>query len=314
MAFTLKNRVILFVLMVISLILLGSLGFLIIKIYVEHQQTTLTDAIYFSVATISTLGYFPQDTVLTSEVGKWFHIFYLGLGLAIIFGGLQTIVGPWLEMKIQRAERGWRVPLPKDAHVVICGYNDLADYITRKLKMLGVPYIVVDRNPPENVPHVEGDCTEVATLKKANLDRASALIALLDEKDNAMVSLTARGVSDEINIIAIATTRHGEDIIKKSGANVVISKNLLLGKMIQYWATGDYKYDIFASVERMPIREKVIKGSMANRRIAELKFGEKYGTILAVHRNGKIIANPDPNFILKAGDIVIYAPRGGDAS
>ncbi len=314
MAFTLKNRVILFVLMVLSLILLGSLGFLIIKIYVEHQQTTLTDAIYFSVATISTLGYYPPDSTLSSQVGRWFHIVYLGLGLAIIFGGMQTIVGPWLEMKIQRAERGWRVPLPKDAHVVICGYNDLADYITRKLKMLGVPYIVVDRNPPENMPHVEGDCTEVMTLKKANLDRASALISLLDERSNAMVSLTARSVSDEINIIAVASTQHGEEIIKKSGANVVVSKNMLLGKMIQYWASGDYKYDIFASVERLPIREKAIKGSMANKRIADIKFGEKYGTILAVHRGGRIIANPDPEFVLKPGDVVIYAPRGGEAS
>ncbi len=313
MVFTLKNRIILFVLMVISLILMGSLGFLTIKIYIEHEPATLTDAVYFSVATISTLGYFPQSSALHSDVGKWFHIIYLAMGLAIIFGGIQTIIGPWFEMKIQRAERGWRAPLPKDAHVIICGYNELTEYLTKKLKMVGVPYIIIDKNPPENLPHIEGNCSEIKSLKAANIDRATALVTLLDEKNNALVALTARSMNDEINIIAVSTSESGEEIIKKSGANVVISKNMLLGKMIQYWATGDYKYEIFASVERLPVKEYRVKGSMAGKKISEVKFREKYGTILAIHRSGKIIANPSPDLTLKSGDTIIYSPRESDA-
>ena len=309
MAFALKNRVILFVLMVFSLILFGSLGYLAIKIYVEHQTATLTDAIYFSVATISTLGYYPQGSPLTSEVGKWFHIIYLGVGLAIIFGGIQTIVGPWFELKIRRAEQGWGMPIPKDAHVIICGYNELTNYIVDKLKMLEIPFVVIDKHAPENLPHVEGDCTEMSYLKKGNIDRATALITLLDDKKNAMVSLTARSVSEDINIIATATTDSGEEIIDKAGANVVIPRNKILGKIIHYWAVGDYKYDIFASVERLSIKQKEVKGKSAGKKISEIKFREKYGTILAINRGGKIMPDPAPNFTLKAGDVIIYVPK-----
>ncbi len=314
MAFALRNRVILFILMVFSLILFGSLGYLIIKIYVEHQSATLTDAIYFSVATISTLGYYPPGSTLTSEVGKWFHIIYLGVGLAIIFGGIQTIVGPWLELKIKRAERGWGMPIPKDAHVIICGYNELSSYLANKLKMLEIPFLIVDKHAPENLPHLEGDCTEISALKKANIERATALITLLDDKKNAMVALTARSVSDDIHIIATATTDSGEEIIEKSGASVVIPRNKILGKIIHYWAVGDYKYDIFASVDRLNIKEREVKGKTAGKKISELKFREKYGTILAINRGGKIMPDPAPNFTLKAGDIIIYVPKEGVAA
>ncbi len=314
MAFALRNRIILFVLMVFSLILIGSLGYLIIRIYVEHHSATLTDAIYFSVATISTLGYYPPNSMLTSEVGKWFHIFYLGLGLAIIFGGIQTIIGPWFEMKIKMAERGWRVPIPKDAHVIICGYNEFALYIAEKLKMLGIPYVVVDNHAPDDMPHVEGDCTEISTIKKANVLRATALIALMDDMKNAMISLTARSITEDLNIIAIATTESGEEIIKKSGANTVIPRNKIIGKTIQYWSSGDYKYDIFASVERLKISEKMVKGKMTGKKISELRFREKYGTIIAIYRNGKMITDPSPNFTLKSGDVIIYLPSEVEAS
>ncbi len=314
MAFTLKNRIILFVLMVVSYVLFGVLGYILIRIYVEHHPASLTDAIYFSVATISTLGYYPPGTTLTSEIGKWFHIAYLTVGLGVIFGGIQTVVGPWLEMKIKKAEKGWGKPLPKDEHVIICGNNELTSYLTSKLKILGIPFVVVDKNPPENMPHVEGDCSEIVNLKKANIGRASALIALKDDKDNAIIALTARNLNEELNIISLANSMKSEEILKKSGANTVISKDKVLGSTIELWAKGDFKYDIFASSNRLPVKEKRIKTALSGKKISDLRFREKYGTILAVHRGDRVITDPAPGFTLKSGDVVIYVPNEGDAS
>ncbi len=314
MAFTLKNRIILFVLMVVAYILFGAMGYLGIRIYIEHHTATLTDAIYFSIATISTLGYYPPGTTLTSEVGKWFHIAYLTIGLGVIFGGIQTVVGPWLELKIKRAEKGWRKPLPKDEHIIICGYNELSRYITTKLSLLKIPFVVIDKNPPDNLPHIEGVCTEIEALKKANLSRASSLIALMDDRQNAIIALTARGLNEDLNIITLAENEHSVEILKNSGADSVVSKDQLLGGTIKLWASGDFKYDIFASAKRLPMGEKKVKGAMAGKKIADLKFREKYGTILAVHRSGRVIPDPGPGFTLKSGDTIIYVPNEGGAS
>ncbi|NPA74859.1 MAG: potassium channel protein [Euryarchaeota archaeon] len=310
MSFNLKNRLILFALISISLILFGSGGYILIRVYIEHHSVTLIDAIYFSVATISTLGHYPPGVELTSEVGKWFTIIYLIMGLAIIFGGIQTIIGPWLEIKINQAEHGWMVPLPRDEHVIICGDNEVSRVIVKKLKFLGIPLIVISRNPPTDVPHIDDDCTEIRVLKRANIDRASALLALDDDETNAMIALTARSLNEEINIIALSNRENSEEVIKKSGANMVISRKKIMSTMIDYWAKGDFRYDIFASGEGINIKEMVVKGALSGKKIGEMKFRDKYGTIIAIYRNGKIIEDPTPNFTLRHGDTIVYIPEG----
>ncbi len=312
MTINLKNRLILFALISISLILFGSMGYILIRLYVEHRPVTLINAIYFSVATISTLGHYPAGVDLVSDVGKWFTVIYLIMGLAIIFGGIQTIIGPWLEIKINQAESGWMVPLPKDEHVIICGKNEITDVILKKLKFFGIPVIVIDRNPPGNVPHITGCCTELSILKKANVGRAAALIAVMDDEKNAMITLSARSMNDDLNIITLASGENSEDILKKSGASVVISRKKIMGTMIDYWANGDFRYDIF-SAHGLNIKEMRVKPTISGKKISDLKFREKYGTILAIHRNGKMIHDPTPDFTLKNGDVIVYLP-GGEAS
>ena len=286
------------------------MGYVLIRIYVEHQPVTLIDAIYFSVATISTLGHYPPDVGLTSDVGKWFTVIYLIMGLAIIFGGIQTIIGPWLEIKINQAERGWMVPLPRDAHVIICGNTEIGKYITKKLKLLGIPLIIIDRNPPGNIPHIDGDCTEVQVLKRANIERASAIIALKEDEENAIISLTTKSISEDTNIIALCNRDTSEDILRKSGANIVLSRKKIMSTMIDYWAKGDYRYEIFGSMKSVSVKELKVKGDLAGKKIGEIKFREKYGTILAISKGSKMIHDPTPNFTLKYGDVIIYMPEG----
>ncbi len=310
MTINLKNRLILFALISVSLILFGSMGYILIRVYVEHQPVTLINAIYFSVATISTLGHYPPGVDLRSDIGKWFTVVYLIMGLAIIFGGIQTIIGPWLEIKINQAESGWMVPLPKDEHVIICGNNEITDVILKKLRFFGIPVTVIDRNPPQGVPYVIGCCTENRILKRANVDRAAALIAVQSDEKNAMIVLTARSMNEELNIISVASREASEDIIKKSGANVIISRKKIMGTMIDYWAKGDFRYDIFGTSRGLNIKEMKVKGTMSGKKISEVKFRDRYGTILAIYRAGKIVQDPSPNFVLKTGDIIVYLPRG----
>ncbi len=296
--------------MVVSLILVGSLGYIFIKIYVEHESTSLTDAIYFSVATITTLGHYPQGVVLHSEVGKWFTILYLIFGLGIIFGGIQTIIGPWIEMKIKRAVKEWNIPIPRDEHVVICGYNDIANQIVERLKILNIPFVIVDENPPNNLPHVRGKPMEIDVLKVANVMRASSLISLMDDGKNAVTILTARKINKNLRIISICNKDSSEDILKKCGADVVVSKNKLIGAMLEHWARGDFTYKFIGEIENMRISEIRVRKNMNEKRIKDTKFREKYGTIIAVYRGNKLITNPSADFVMKEGDILIVMGGG----
>ena len=312
MSFNLKNRLLLFMLMVISLILVGSLGYISIKIYVEHESPSITDAIYFSVATISTLGHYPKGVVLNSEIGKWFTILYLIFGLGIIFGGIQTIIGPWIEMKIKRAVKEWNVPIPRDEHVIICGYNNIATQIIEKLRFLGIPYVVIDENPPTNLPHVKGKPTQIDVLKEANAQRASSLIAIMSDEKNVVTILTARKINEGMRIISLANKPPSEELMKKCGADAVISKGKLIGAMLEHWARGDFTHKFIGELENLKINEIRIRKNLDKKRISELKFREKYGTIIAVYRGERLITNPSADFVIREGDMVIV--MGGESS
>ncbi len=309
MSFSLKNRLILFLLIVISLILFGSAGYAAIKIYVEHEHVTFTDAIYFSVATISTLGHYPSGVGFKSTIGKWFTILYLIFGLAIIFGGVQTIIGPWLEMKIRRAERGWAKPIPKDAHIVICGYNEIANYLVKRLDVINIPYVIVDENPPLNIPHVRGNPIESRYLRDANVDRAVAVVSLMDNTSNALIALSTKRINPKINVISVLDENSNKEVLKKAGADVVISRADIISKYLNLWLRGNMREE----GSRIQVRRMDVDKNLAGKKIADANLRKKLGTIIAVYRGKKLIVDPPANFVLKSGDTLIYL-EGGAAS
>lgn len=302
-SFPLKNRLILFILMIISTILLGSLGYTLIKIFVEHQSASLTNAIYFSVVTISTLGHYPAGVDLQSEVGKWFTIIYLIFGLGVIFGGIQALLGPWIELKVKSAVHGDKRGVPEDAHVIIAGYNDVADIIAEELDLLGIPFVIVDENAPPDYPAVMGRPTEMGNLMRANIGRAKALLAIGSSESNAVTILTARNMNEKLNIIALAENAGAGDILKKSGANFVVRRDEMISSVISHWVKGDLTYQFTGEIFKDAyVEEKRIESETT---VMEMGKRMKNAMIIGVYRGGELFVNPSPQFMLHPGDVVI---------
>ena len=309
-SFPLKNRLILFILMVLSTILLGSLGYVLIKILVEHQSVSLTDAIYFSVVTISTLGYYPSGVSLHSEIGKWFTIFYLIFGLGVIFGGIQALLGPWIELKVKNAVQERKMPLPQDAHVIVAGYNDVADVIIDELDFLDIPFVIVAENAPMDKPSINGKPTEMENLIKANIERARALVALGDNETNAVAVITARKLNEKLNIIALSHNDGAKDILQKCGANTVVSRDELISSVLSHWIKNDFVHTFMGEVFKDMVLEEQKADKYAGKSIMELNMREKNGLIIGIYRDGQLLVNPQPEMILKKGDILLVFKGG----
>jgi len=309
-SFPLKNRLILFILMVLSTILLGSLGYVLIKILVEHQSVSLTDAIYFSVVTISTLGYYPSGVSLHSEIGKWFTIFYLIFGLGVIFGGIQALLGPWIELKVKNAVQERKMPLPQDAHVIVAGYNDVADVIIDELDFLDIPFVIVAENAPMDKPSINGKPTEMENLIKANIERARALVALGDNETNAVAVITARKLNEKLNIIALSHNDGAKDILQKCGANTVVSRDELISSVLSHWIKNDFVHTFMGEVFKDMVLEEQKADKYAGKSIMELNMREKKGLIIGIYRDGQLLVNPQPEMILKKGDILLVFKGG----
>ena len=76
-------------------VLVGLVVFLLLSgtvFYSLHEGWSIVDAIYFSVITLTTVGY--GDLSPTTTLSKLFTVVYIFVGLSIILGFLDTVAKP----------------------------------------------------------------------------------------------------------------------------------------------------------------------------------------------------------------------------
>jgi voltage-gated potassium channel len=115
-------------------------------------------------------------------------------------------------------------------HAIICGYGRVGQILARELHELGSPFVVVDPNA-DRLREAEakgylvliGDGTDEQTLTLAGIARARVLATVLpDDTMNVFITLTARELNSELEIIARGESPSTERKLLRSGANKVV--------------------------------------------------------------------------------------------
>ena len=196
------------------------------------EDMSFLDALYMTVITISTVGYMEIQPLGPS--GRAFTIFVIiaGAGVAAYFLGVASqffLDGEWRA----ELERRWRVKMLKQVHdhVIVCGYGRVGRHVSTELAREGLSFVIIDANEAAvaSVQHEEyrcirGDATDEAVLMAAGIERARALVsAASSDADNVFITLTARSLNPDIQIIARANTQESEPKLVKAGADSVIT-------------------------------------------------------------------------------------------
>lgn len=284
---------------------------LFLEIMILEGQTAhinVTDAIYWVVTTLTTVGY--GDITMTSNIGKLYAVFVQLSGIPLVFGILFTLVIiPWMEKKIQ-SNIPSRAPKKLNDHIIICGYNRLIETLIEELKENDIPYILVEEEAElvmellkRNIHAIYGLVSEEETLRNANIKEARFLIANRSDEMNANIVLTARNISD-VNIIAIVEDRANKKYLKYAGATSVVSPKELFGRFIGRKAadpfvnrlTGATEFFEGVSIVELPIYPKspLMGKSMKNAAIRE-KTG---ANVVGMWKGGSL------TFIIKPTDII----------
>jgi len=202
------------------------------------EHTSYWQGIQRAFTTISTLGAMGQPktvggqitevAVVTLGVGTLFYL--LGtVSELLVTGHLTGLLGAFRMQK--------RIAELHD-HYLICGFGRVGQRVARRLKDAGVPLVVVDANPEireemeeMGVLHVDGPASDDEVLCEAGIMRARAVIACVDsDAENIFVTITARALRPDIEIVARAAEEATERKLIRAGANDVISP---------YKASGD---------------------------------------------------------------------------
>jgi len=208
--------------------------------------TTLTDAVYYTIVTASTVGY--GDVTPQSQQAKLFGMSVVVLGVASFTVALGSLLGPAIEARLSQAlgtMNDSELELLDD-HVVVLGHGDLTEPLLEELSAAAKFVVITPDNEraaalrTRDLHVVVGDPSDEEPQKQAGVEHARAIIAATnDDAQDALAILTARQFHPDARIVAAATDRENVEKLRRAGADAVISPAVIGGHLLVESALGD---------------------------------------------------------------------------
>ena len=301
---------------VVLIVLIGTLGL------VSLEQMSYLDALYMTVITLSTVG-FGEVKQLHND-SRIFVMFLIIFGV-MIGGYLVTIIGQLTfegQFKEIVARRKMRKNINKMTnHYIIAGFGRVGRQVAREFERKKVTFVIIEKEPEEinkilaaGYNFVEGDATDEDVLHNVGIDSANTLISTLpDEAHNVYLTLTARDMNPKLKIIARADFEEGEKKLFRAGADHVVIPHVLGGMRMAFATLRPHVVDFMqiasAGEEGLSLEEITIpeKSPLHGKSLLESNLKKDYGvTIVGIKPlDGRMTLNPEPNKILKQGDILV---------
>lgn len=174
-----------------------------------NLETSIVDALYFSVGMITGAGGQEQVAENSNDLIKVFTALMMLLGAGVI-GICYALINDFVLGS--RFKEFWDAArLPTHGHYIICGLGGIGMRIVEYLHEHNHEVAVIERDRENRflhtarslgVPLILEDANLEATLEAANLKKAEAIFAVTsDEMINIEIALTAKAIQDSIPVI-----------------------------------------------------------------------------------------------------------------
>ena len=306
-------------LMIIASILLGSLGFMIIENY------EFRDGVYMSVITFSTVGF--KEVQPLSDEGKLFTVFYILLNLGL-FAYTASVISSYLFegrfKEIYKTYTDRRALKKLNNHIIICGFGKNGEIAGRGLTASQKDMIFIEKdadlinnyNNESGYQFLHGDAVLESVLMEAGVERANTIITTLpSDADNVFITLTAKELNPQIQIIAKATERNTENKLKRAGADHIVMPDRVGGSYMASLVTkpsvveflellnGDHESQY--SLEE--VNHNLLKDKFKHLSLGEMDVKNKTGATVLAFKDKKegFVFNPNSEVVCNEGDVII---------
>ena len=203
----------------------------------------LVTALYYATATMSTVGY--GDIIPSTANAKLFAISLIVFGVAVFATSLTTLVAPLLRRSMEHMANGRAHRVKRESHFVVLGQSALAQNTCKELRNRGQPVTRILRHPPEGGTSqdddiVVGDAGNAATLREAGCDKATAILAMLeDDSENAFAILAVRELGTEGRTVAAVNNPENLGRVRLVKPDIVIAPQVLGGELAAMLVCGE---------------------------------------------------------------------------
>jgi voltage-gated potassium channel len=222
----------------VSALAYGTVGSYALREGFENVTTPL-DALYYTVITVSTVGY--GDAVPTTQLARTFTISFVVVGTAAFAFALGSLVTPAIEARLSKAlGRMTELQLESlDSHVVVLGYTGDTGPIVDELDdrtsfvVLTSDDDAASRLRDRGFMTLTANPSNEAALERARVEDASAVVvATDDDAEDALAVLTARQMNPEVRIVVSAADEENVEKLRRAGADTVVSPASIVGDLL----------------------------------------------------------------------------------
>lgn len=311
----------------------GVVGYTIIS-----PTHSVLDAVYMTVITLTTVGYGEIVDLSNNPGGRIFTMVLLvtGAGTFVYFFSAATafVVEGHLE-KIFWRRRMLKSIAALSGHYIVCGAGFTGRRVVEELSLTEREFVVIEideaklRETVDDIgkefPVLIGDATEDDNLVDAGIERAAGIFAALsNDKDNLIVTFSARLLNPSIRIVSRCIDPEVEAKIRRAGADAVILPSAIGGlrmvsEMVRPTVVSFLDVMLRDKDKRLRVEEsRVVAGSkLDGMSVGELRHQRTRDALLIALKldGGDWVYNPDDEVILTPAMTLVYmaGPGGREA-
>ena len=289
--------------------------------------TSLYDAIYWAVVTVTTVGY--GDITPVTHEGRFVAMLVIVTGLGAITFLTSIIVSAFGEKlpEIKRTRVLNQIAKTQDLNLV-CGYGKIGQIVSDKLRKRGEKLLVIETDEQkvqkaelDGHKVLQADATKSDTLLKLKFcETVKAVIAVThDDIINVFITINARSLCKDVEIVARCSEKSVATKLKLAGANHLIMPEEIAGLLGAVYIGQPVAFDALQAIlthkKSARIDEVEVKrGSFLDgKKVGDFDFAKARLVLLAVLKPLKpeekmshyVIFNPPEDTELHAHDILV---------
>lgn len=305
--------------MLVAVLFFGSIGYMVLT----EGKYSWFDCFYMTFITITTIGFGEIIDMSSNQPARVLTVIIgiLGAGnLSLLFSVVTVAL---LETDLNgtlRRKRMEKAIKKLKGHYLICGYGRVGRNIAHELTATNRHFVGIDedlarleeikqKNP--GFLYLHGDASDDDVLLAADLEDAKGVFAVTgDDSRNLMIVITAKQLKPSLRVVARCSETRNMEKMRKAGADAIVSPDFTGGMRIASAMIRPHVVsfldELLKSEKNLRVEEIPVPAGFIPKPIGSLKLhSANYVLLAARERNGNWQFNPDKDFLLKPGFMLI---------
>ena len=297
----------------------GTVGYMLLT----DGKYSWFDCFYMTFITVATIGFGEIIDMTSNQPARILTVVIgiLGAGnLSMLFSVVTVaLLETDLNGTLQRKRMEKQIKKLK-GHYILCGFGRVGRNIAHELSSTNRHFVAIDeekatleeykeKNP--GLLYLHGDASDDDTLLAADLEDAKGVFAVTgDDSRNLMIVITAKQLKPEVRVVARCHETRNMEKMRKAGADAIVSPDFTGGMRIASAMIRPHVVsfldEMLKSQNNLRVEEILVPAGFIPKPIGSLKLrSSNYVLLAARERNGTWQFNPDHDFLIKPGFMLI---------